>query len=255
MKINRKVLSIPPHISTSWNNVSSLHAADSPQGKILIVTLINGSTIEIPSLSEDTLNEIFSAHSGHIEGSGESLANGISEPAAKQKKSSQQTNPFAFGGENTLTFGFPLKFGDLDSIGNFGGMMQHNMDQANAPDMPREILDKITSIAKAVGLDKQFDQLPKAEPHCNCPFCQISKAFHGENQGTEKTSASTSSEEEVSDEELTFREWDIKEMSSTLFEVTNPLDKLEHYQVFLGEPVGCTCGKKNCEHIKAVLKS
>ncbi|NGX33463.1 MAG: hypothetical protein K1060chlam4_01531, partial [Candidatus Anoxychlamydiales bacterium] len=40
-----------------------------------------------------------------------------------------------------------------------------------------------------------------------------------------------------------------------LYRVTNPLDENEHYSVFLKDPIGCTCGKKNCEHVKAVLNS
>jgi hypothetical protein len=35
----------------------------------------------------------------------------------------------------------------------------------------------------------------------------------------------------------------------------NPLDHKEHYNVFLGDPIGCSCGNNNCEHIQAVLKS
>ncbi|MGH2612567.1 MAG: hypothetical protein ACRDFB_05905, partial [Rhabdochlamydiaceae bacterium] len=62
-------------------------------------------------------------------------------------------------------------------------------------------------------------------------------------------------EEEVSDEDLKFRTWDIKQENDKLYSVTNPLDKKEHYNVFLGKPLGCTCGNKNCEHIQAVLKS
>ena len=62
-------------------------------------------------------------------------------------------------------------------------------------------------------------------------------------------------EEIVSDAELHFREWDIKQLEKQLYNVTNPLDTTEHYQVFLGTPLGCTCGKTNCEHIRAVLNS
>ena len=43
--------------------------------------------------------------------------------------------------------------------------------------------------------------------------------------------------------------------NSILIVVTNPLDANEHYNVFLGDPIGCTCGQKNCEHIRAVLNS
>jgi len=64
-------------------------------------------------------------------------------------------------------------------------------------------------------------------------------------------------DEEVKDEELTFKdEWEVKETGDKLlFSVHNPLDPKECYSVFLGDPIGCTCGKKNCDHIKAVLRS
>jgi hypothetical protein len=61
--------------------------------------------------------------------------------------------------------------------------------------------------------------------------------------------------EEVSDEDLKFRDWEIKQTAEQLYTVTNPLDANEHYNVFLGSPLGCTCGDKNCEHIRAVLTS
>ena len=62
-------------------------------------------------------------------------------------------------------------------------------------------------------------------------------------------------EEEVSAADLTFRSWDIKQEADQLYTVTNPLNAKEHYSVFLGEPLGCTCGFKNCDHIQAVLRT
>jgi len=62
-------------------------------------------------------------------------------------------------------------------------------------------------------------------------------------------------EEEVSDEDLTFQDWEVKQEGDKLYLVTNPLDRDERYRVFLGKPLGCTCGKTNCEHIRMVLSS
>ena len=39
-----------------------------------------------------------------------------------------------------------------------------------------------------------------------------------------------------------------------MFTVTNRLDKNEKFNVYLGKPIGCTCGKEGCEHILAVLR-
>jgi len=93
--------------------------------------------------------------------------------------------------------------------------------------------------------------IPKGEPHCNCPYCQIANAM----QGTVSEVEEKEVEEEVTEDDLKFREWDIKQEGDKLYIVTNPLDADEHYQVFLGTPVGCTCGQKNCEHIRTVLSS
>ena len=61
--------------------------------------------------------------------------------------------------------------------------------------------------------------------------------------------------EEISEEDLRFREWDIEQKGENLYLVRNPLNQKEEYNVFLGNPVGCTCGKDNCEHIRTVLNS
>lgn len=246
MKINRKILSIPPHISTSWKNIASLHVE---QGSVLIITLTNASIIKIPQLDELTIKEIFAMHSKYLEQ--ESEQEHPSQESLKQTLKS--SNPFAFGGENTLTFGLPLKIGDLDSLGHFGGLLQHHQEQADSPALPEEMIKKITSISKTMGLDKQLDSMPKAEPHCNCPYCQVARALHEEEPPVEKKTKEH--EEEISDEELKFREWNIQEIGHDLYEVSNPFDVIERYQVFLGKPIGCTCGHKNCEHIKAVLNS
>ena len=125
--------------------------------------------------------------------------------------------------------------------------MQHNPDQANLPPMSPEVLKKITMIARVFGLE-DTSALPKAEPHCNCVYCQVARSLHGEEASFEQI-------EEVSDEDLKFRNWEIAQTGEKLYCVTNPLDTNEHYNVFLGTPLGCTCGSKNCEHIRAVLNS
>jgi hypothetical protein len=74
-------------------------------------------------------------------------------------------------------------------------------------------------------------------------------------QEPKEASAIDFPEEEVSPHELKFREWDIQQAGDKLYNVSNPFDKGEQYQVYLGNPVGCTCGKSKCEHIVAVLNS
>ncbi len=231
MKINTKILNIPPHISTSWENISSLSLKDN---QILVIELRSGSRVEIPDLPKSIVDAIFDMHAKYLDEDTESAA-----PAPKQEDFlSPFTNAsFKIGG---------MGIGGLESMSS---AMQHNSDQRDAPDLPPEILGKIASISKVLGMDDP-NNLPKPEPHCNCVHCQIAKTLqkglgvHAENL-----------DEDVSDEDLKFRTWDIEEISSNLYTVTNPLDVKEQYNVYLGEPIGCTCGENDCEHIRSVLNS
>jgi len=218
MKITSKILSIPPYISASWETIASVHM----DGTILIVTLYNGSHMEVPGLDGESLNQIFQAHSNYLE-------EDTSEPESPE-------------------FNFSLP---MEGLENMQSMMQHNPDQADSPPIPSEVLDKISAVTKALGVDVDQQNMPHAEPHCNCIHCQISRAM----AGTTPHVGIEQHDESVTDADLTFKEWDIDQMDKQRYNVSNPLDSNEHYQVFLGEPIGCTCGRKDCEHIQAVLKS
>ena len=65
MKINAKMLSIPPYISTSWENISSLQA--DPLTGILHIFLTNKQTVSIPGLPGPLLEGIFRAHAEFLE--------------------------------------------------------------------------------------------------------------------------------------------------------------------------------------------
>lgn len=227
MHITPQILSIPPYISTTWKNISSLHAIPEGTGFKLIIMLASRMRVVIPQMGKASIDAIFAAHA--LYGS--------------------ETTPFP--SEGTKLPGVPLV---LPSSGTAGlellnAAAQHNPAQANAPELPKEILEKIASIAKVLGIDDP-SHLPKAEPHCNCPYCQIARAFHGE-----QAPHAAKEEEIVLEEDLKFRNWDIRQSADQLYLVSNPLDENEHYSVFLGDPLGCTCGMKNCEHIRAVLNT
>jgi hypothetical protein len=221
IKINEKMLSFPPYISTSWQNIISLQLEDTLRGPILIIELVSGSRIHIPHLERAVIEHIFAAHSLFLE------------------KQSPKKAPDSF------PFALPLDLLSGSVLQGMSPLLQHNLEQANTPDFPRELLDKMISLAKNMGVE-DISSLPKAEPHCNCPHCQIMRAFH-------TPSDAPLPEEDVSEEDLKFRTWDIEQQEDQLYVVTNPLNKEEHYRVFLGQPIGCTCGEKNCEHIQAVL--
>lgn len=235
--INRKILSIPPYISTGWDNVTSLYIENQSAQDILVIELKTGSTIKIPRLDSSILAKVFQTHTRYL------------EEAEKPAKSSMKTGfipPYNF--DHLSTLGIPMKFGvNLEGL---GAAMQHDPNQANAPDLPKEVLEKISAVAKIMDTDTMLNGALKAEPHCNCMHCQIARALH-----QDPTPSSDPIEEEVSDEDLKFKSWDIEQTGDKLYCVSNPLDKKEHYNVFLGEPLGCTCGQKNCEHLKAVLNS
>jgi hypothetical protein len=237
MKISPKILNIPPYISTSWKNVDSVYIEIIDKKPVLIIALKTPArTVKIPNLDPKVVEVIFNAHAKFLE---------EDAPEKVIEKQEQQPPPL----NNLLNFGLPLGSGDLQSLGN---VMQHNPEQKNAPDLPKEILDKIVGISSMLGKDMPIE-IPKAEPHCNCIHCQIARALVGEKKEEEPKNDTT--EDVVTEEDLRFRLWDIKQSGDKLYTVSNPLDENEHYQVFLGKPLGCTCGDKNCEHIKAVLKS
>ena len=227
MKINSKMLSIPPYISTSWENVISLQLEESTGN--LVISLKTGGTISLPHLSGKAVEEIFNAHSEFVE-------NQTKSPQPLQKTQSGMS--------------FSLTPGRMN-LDPFRPIMQHDAGQKDSPDLPKEVVEKVSNVAKALGVDLEAFHLPESEPHCNCPYCQIARAI----QGKPKLPAEEIKEELISDTELQFREWDIKQLEKQLYNVTNPLDATEQYQVFLGTPLGCTCGKANCEHIRAVLNS
>jgi len=208
MIITPQILTIPPYLSTPWKEISFLYTIpeeDALEQFKLIVILTNQVRVVVPNLDRPAIEVILESHARF----GQPASDNITQKS-------------------------------LDILA-----MQHNPDQTDAADLPKEMLEKITGIAKAAGME-DLSHLPKAEPHCNCPFCQISRMIHAEKKDDD---------EEIPDAELTFRTWDIKRSSEKLYLVTNPLDKNEYYSVYLGDPLGCTCGAKNCEHIRAVLNS
>ena len=216
MKITTRILSIPPYLSTTWKNISSLHVKEGLGHLTLVVFLQNGTSVEVPNLDRGSIDEIFEAH------------------ARSTEEHSAPTLPGPFG------FSLPLQ-GD-SPIQTFETSMQHNPEQTDLPPIPPAVLKKISMITRVFGID---NILPKGEPNCNCVYCQIVRSVQGEEMAVE----------EVSDEDLKFRTWEIEEVGEKLYKVTNPLDPNEHYNVFLGTPIGCTCGSQNCEHIQTVLKS
>lgn len=243
MKINNKIFSLPPYLSTTWNNIAALHVS----GSNLVVHLIDGEIINIPDLQPELIEIIFRAHASYVE-----------ETAKSEPQRGVVAKGFPFPlpqGMSEMEFPFKIGIGAVDGL---GAVMQHNPAQAGMPPLPADVLDKIRSIARIIAPD-DIALVPKPEPHCNCMHCQIARTI---NQGLgvtdiyEKQSTVKVVEEIVKDEELAFQQWEITQLTDPkLYSVANKLDPNECYNVYLGHPVGCTCGKQGCEHIVAVLKS
>lgn len=250
MKITSKIFHIPPYISTSWNQIRTLYL----KGSNLVICLNAGTNIEIPNLDTETLNTIFNTHAMSLEGNqignqdpSQSLQ--LSHSVIPNQAVHVAKKPTESDGDPSLSF----VLGTPDSMGS---VLHHNPSQAGMPDLPKEILYKISAIAKIIA-PEDIQTLPKPEPHCNCMHCQIAKAMrHTLDEENENFNMNTFVEvEEVKDSDLLFQQWDIAQVGENLFSVTNRLDSLEKYSVYLGHPVGCTCGNEGCEHILAVLKS
>jgi len=234
MKITAQILSLPPYLSTTWTNIASLRVIhDSHGNPILLIELRQGDQVEVPGLDLATINTIFATHTQAIESIGHPVV---------QAQAGQDPLPFAFH--------LPLNaFGE--GIHKMGSILQHNPQAADTPDIPQEVIEKISSFIKTLGLSGSTN-VPVPEEGCNCTFCQVARAIHGAIEPPQQE-LQTAVDESISDEDLRFRTWDILQKGDRLYLVTNPIDASEHYNVYLGEPIGCTCGQRNCEHIRAVL--
>lgn len=250
MRINSQYLSIPPYISTSWNHVKSLQMS----GNQLVVKLKDDSLIHVPDLDLEDLEQVFEAHAAYLEEGNSPVINKLKEgnkPIPQNPFASLQGGLMSEGGVTP----FKIGLGGLDGLGT---ALQHNMEYADSPDLPPEVLEKVGHVAKLFA-PEQGVEVPQPEPHCNCPHCQISRAINkglGNHEHPYPDQKEAVLEDEVvEDEELVFQQWVIEQTGEQMYTVTNKLDADEKYNVFLGEPVGCTCGNKGCEHIVAVLQS
>lgn len=229
INITDKVLSISPYVSTHWSRIAALHM----KGGVLAVTLIDGDTIHVPGLSPETIDLIFQYHAEYLQ---------------KEEKPSLPTQGVMFPRMIEQANEPSVRFAFGDNPESIGSMMQHNPALRDAPDLPADVLQKIGAITRILAPTSEAI-LPVPEANCNCFHCQIARVVNP------SANLPVEEHEEVQLSELDFQQWTIEQTGDRLYLVTNRLDDHEKYSVFLGEPVGCTCGKAGCEHILAVLKS
>jgi len=239
MKITDILISIPPYISTTWDNVISLHTQDNN----LVINLRNSSPVTIPDLSGTVIEQIFQAHTLYLE---------THQRPQKPIKNSSIEQIF------TLPIKLNMQKIDIHKEDLLNSVLQHDPKNKDLPPIPEEMADKLGMLSGIMN-EQDLMAMPPSEPDCNCMYCQIhrilmKKIVPTEHSSTQHTIEHTDSEP-ISDSDLHFQEWDIKQIKDQLYTVTNKLDPHEQYTVFLGDPIGCTCGKTNCEHIIAVLRS
>ena len=245
MKVNNKILSIPPYISTAWGSINSLLM----QGQTLFISLKDGTSVEIPGLEPVDIETIFQMHATVLELQNKEVmptSNALRFFSPGQILNAQNLNQPE---QNPIEI--PLRFavGNMDQMGS---VFEHNPAQADMPPIPGEILEKIMSVIKLFSPEEAIS-CSTTEPHCNCVHCQLGRATESNTilvKEDEKTE-----EEIVNEKDLTFQQWDIVQSGNQLYTVTNRLDAKEKYSVYLGHPIGCTCGHEGCEHVIAVLKT
>ena len=114
MKINQKILSIPPYISTAWKNIASLHVeATEDEQMLLVITLLNGTNIEIPQLDMSIIEAIFAAHAKFME------QDGGFDPRTRKALTNNNTSE-----AQIVSFGFPMRLG-AEGTDKLGGVVQH----------------------------------------------------------------------------------------------------------------------------------
>jgi hypothetical protein len=229
MKITTKIISIPPYISTSWDKIAALHT----EHELLVITLNNATRIEIPHLENAIIQTLFATHAAYLE---------------QTLTSSPSIKPSLSKIEELFTTPLKIMFGTMESAAE---ALQHNPAQSDLPPIPSEISEKIALLSKSIS-PEAIVGMPDAVPGCTCMYCQMARIIKGE---TEKMAPPIEKlEESISDEELRFEEWEVSSVGEKMYLVTSKLDPNEQYTVFLGNPIGCTCGKPHCEHIVAVLR-
>lgn len=233
MIINREVFSLPPYISTSWGHVAALYMKDD----VLVVALDEGIVISIPSLVPNIVQQIFDAHAAYL------------TEEAKRGQTKQKLREM----EGTVVE-FPFKT-SMGLDGMMSSSMQHNPEQAHAPDIPKDILNKIVGITKLLG-PEDANQFPKAEPHCNCMYCQIARAVHSALDDDDAIEiVAENKREPIAPPTPHESSWIVAKEDEHIYNVHHKDSPEETFKVFLGDQVGCTCGQSGCAHMLAVLRS
>ena len=237
MKLTPKIFSIPPYISTRWEFVLSLRVTDD----VLIVTLKDGTVCTIPNLPKETIEQIFTFHT---------------EAEEVQDRERENLQPLL----ESMKTGFKdlmqmlSKLG-ANAAGSIGKALEHDPQNANLPELPPDMVKKVQLLLNVIPKEDVL-AMPEGVPGCHCMYCQINGILRRSiGIGEENVPDELEGSEPVEEKDLQFSEWNVESIGDKLYKVSNKLNQNEEYRVFLGDPIGCTCGRPHCEHVLAVLRS
>ncbi len=233
-KINDRILSIPPHISTSWDHVHSLYTQHSPEGSYTLSIHLDQGQIIHMELDPALIDLAFASHLRYLENKIQQK-HGASHPLALLAQLFHLSSDMK---ESLFT---PPPF--LMTPESLEIALHHDPKRSADPIDP-EMLQRISQVIRWI-LNDDLSSLSKAEEGCHCPHCQLMRYID----------PNPVEEEICSEADLQFKEWDIQSVGEQLYQVANPLNPSERYQVHLGNPLGCTCGETGCPHLLSVLKS
>lgn len=240
IKITSQILSIPPYLSTRWDYIQSIRV----QEKALLISLQSGPPCSIPGLTEEEISQIFSSFALY----------------AQPTKEEHKVDDTFKKDISQLVEGVKKGFAEfLHILAKSGGQsagfakaLEHDPSNANLPPLPPEAIGRVEMLLQIVP-EEDILAMPEPVAHCNCMYCQVQRLLR--NALAEKKGHIENEGEPVDESELKFNEWIVEPLEDKMYSVRNKLNPQEEYKVFLGEPLGCTCGKANCEHIIAVLRS
>jgi hypothetical protein len=142
VKINDRLICISPHISTTWDQIAFMQTEEDLNNNslTLILHLMNGKMVKIPHMDSSIIDVAFAAHMKYLENSHSHKG----EPSVKNPNSFFQ-NLMNLSPEQLSSI--PIRFGISGIPGGIDGLetaFQHNSALSNAPNLPNEIIEKIS---------------------------------------------------------------------------------------------------------------
>jgi hypothetical protein len=240
MKITDRYLSIFPNLCVAWDQIISLQGSHIDGDKIeLLVTVIPNQPIKLPILSIIAAEKIFEAYQGFQDKKDHVRIKIRQIPLNFDVNNSLgvQLPPLLFQGQSNF----------LNAIEQLSTSLKHNPQMSDLPDLPSELLEKISHAFKDLQLANEAEEnapLMQPYPDCKCLHCQIARSLQNGQLNSEQHSP-------ISHENL----WHVHAISKDEYFVSHTQNDGESHKVYLKPQVSCTCQQSGCAHIEAVLRS